>query len=79
MLAYYRRGRDKKRGLANALAICYTQPMDHDYDTDPRVLAAAEALWHSFKSDYETVLEASEAVHAMAIIAVRAIDRLQAT
>lgn len=64
--------------LASWVAICYTTPMsvkhDHDYDTDPRVLAAEDALWHVFKGDYCSVGEATEAIHAMAVVAIRAID-----
>lgn len=47
------------------------------YDTDPRVHAAEKALWHPFKSRYDTVGEAAQAMRSMAIVAVRAIDQME--
>ncbi len=54
--------------------------MNHDsYDNDPRVIAAENDLWLAFKSLFDSVQEAASACHDMAVISVRAIDRLNDT
>lgn len=49
---------------------------EHDYDTDPRVLAAARHLHVPFQSIFPAD-RALDEVHSMAFIAVRAMDALE--